>query len=66
MRLTTGRWSWMVDGTALRGDYVIRLDGTTCLQLWNAAGQVTRSKAIPQVATAAVLSRCGDCGPGTD
>ncbi|HIB5507506.1 TPA: hypothetical protein ACWW9V_005770, partial [Klebsiella pneumoniae] len=23
---------------AVRGDYVIRLDGTTCLQLWNAAG----------------------------
>lgn len=23
---------------ACRGDYVIRLDGTTCLQLWRAAG----------------------------
>lgn len=23
-----------------RGDFVVRLDGTTCLQLWNAAGQV--------------------------
>lgn len=45
---------------ALRGDYVIRLDGTTCLQLWNAAGQVTRPEGDPlQVATAAVLSRCG-------
>ncbi len=57
-----GRWH-----LALRGDYVIRLDGTTCLQLWNAAGQVTRLEGDPlQVATAAVLSRCGDCGPGTD
>lgn len=27
---------------ACRGDYVIRADGTTCLQLWNTAGQVTR------------------------
>ncbi len=26
---------------AYSGDYVVRLDGTTCLQLWNAAGQVT-------------------------
>jgi len=23
---------------ACRGDYIIRLDGTTCLQLWNTAG----------------------------
>lgn len=51
---------------AVRGDYVILLDGTTCLQLWNAAGQLTRPKAIPQIATAAGLSRCGDCGPGAD
>jgi DNA-binding MarR family transcriptional regulator len=37
-----GRWH-----LALRGDYVIRLDGTTCLQLWNAAGQVTRLEGDP-------------------
>ncbi|SWP98605.1 Uncharacterised protein [Klebsiella pneumoniae] len=37
-----GRWH-----LALRGDYVIRLDGTTCLQLWNAAGQVTRRPRWP-------------------
>ncbi|WP_319826670.1 hypothetical protein [Klebsiella sp. X1-16S-Nf21] len=37
---------------ALRGDYVIRLDGTTGLQLWNAAGQLTRLEGDPlQVAT---------------
>ncbi|EJI7102842.1 TPA: hypothetical protein H2V04_004947 [Salmonella enterica] len=34
------------------GDYVIRLDGTTCLQLWNPAGHLTRLSGAPlQVAT---------------
>lgn len=37
-----GRWH-----LAYRGDYVIRLDGTTCLQLWNTAGQVTRMTGDP-------------------
>lgn len=32
---------------ACQGDYVIRADGTTCLQLWNTAGQVTPPKAMP-------------------
>ena len=42
-----GRWH-----LACRGDYVIRLDGTTCLQLWNAAGQLTRLAGDPlKVAT---------------
>ncbi|HBR2054485.1 TPA: hypothetical protein L9M74_005370 [Klebsiella pneumoniae] len=51
-----GRWH-----LALRGDYVIRLDGTTCLQLWNAAGQVTRLEGDPlQVAT--WLQSCHDAG----
>ena len=51
-----GRWH-----LALRGDYVIRLDGTTCLQLWNAAGQVTRLEGDPlQVAT--WLQACHDAG----
>ncbi|NMD82193.1 MULTISPECIES: hypothetical protein [Klebsiella] len=51
-----GRWH-----LALRGDYVIRLDGTTCLQLWNAAGQVTRLAGDPlQVAT--WLQACHDAG----
>lgn len=46
---------------AFRGDYVIRLDGTTCLQLWNAAGQVTRLEGDPlQVAT--WLQACHDAG----
>lgn len=37
---------------ACRGDYVIRLDGTTCLQLWNAAGKPSRLEGDPlQVAT---------------
>ncbi|WJT05484.1 hypothetical protein ACEPWQ_25010 (plasmid) [Leclercia adecarboxylata] len=44
---------------ACRGDYVIRLDGTTCLQLWNTAGQVTRLAGDPlQVAT--WLQACHD------
>lgn len=37
-----GRWH-----LACRGDYVIRLDGTTCLQLWNTAGLVTRLTGDP-------------------
>lgn len=37
-----GRWH-----LACRGDYVIRLDGTTCLQLWNTAGQVMRQEGDP-------------------
>lgn len=32
---------------ACRGDYVIRLDGTTCLQQWNTAGQLTRLAGDP-------------------
>jgi len=44
-----------------RGDYVIRIDGTTCLQLWSAAGQVTRLEGDPlQVAT--WLQACHDAG----
>lgn len=46
---------------ACRGDYVIRLDGTTCLQLWNTAGQLTRLAGDPlQVAT--WLQTCHDAG----
>ncbi|MGU3619842.1 hypothetical protein ACLBW4_23430 [Enterobacter bugandensis] len=51
-----GRWH-----LACRGDYVIRLDGTTCLQLWNAAGQVTRLAGDPlQIADR--LHACHDAG----
>ena len=45
---------------AVRGDYVILLDGTTCLQLWNAAGQLTRRKAIP--CRSPPLQACHDAG----
>ncbi|UML91829.1 hypothetical protein MKK01_26540 (plasmid) [Klebsiella variicola subsp. variicola] len=51
-----GRWH-----LALRGDYVIRLDGTTCLQLWNAAGQVTRLEGDP-LHVATWLQSCHDAG----
>ncbi|HDO7154511.1 TPA: hypothetical protein P3R71_003736 [Klebsiella pneumoniae] len=44
-----------------RGDYVIRLDGTTCLQLWSAAGQVTRLEGDP-LQVAAWLQACHDAG----
>ncbi|KLP59578.1 hypothetical protein PTR10_22295 [Serratia marcescens] len=46
---------------ACRGDYVIRLDGTTCLQLWSAAGQVTRLEGDP-LQVAAWLQDCHDAG----
>ncbi|EMZ5627906.1 TPA: hypothetical protein MYO84_004534 [Enterobacter asburiae] len=51
-----GRWH-----LACRGDYVIRLDGTTCLQLWNMAGQVTRLEGDP-LQVAAWLQACHDAG----
>lgn len=46
---------------ACRGDYVIRLDGTTCLQLWSAAGQVTRLEGDP-LQVAAWLQSCHEAG----
>jgi DNA-binding MarR family transcriptional regulator len=46
---------------ACRGDYVIRLDGTTCLQLWNTAGQLTRLEGDPLL-VAAWLQACHDAG----
>ncbi|ELW1648926.1 hypothetical protein NTH58_004023 [Enterobacter oligotrophicus] len=51
-----GRWH-----LACRGDYVIRLDGTTCLQLWNLAGQVTRLAGDP-LQVAAWLQACHEAG----
>ena len=51
-----GRWH-----LACRGDYVIRLDGTTCLQLWNTAGQVTRLEGDP-LQVAEWLQACHDAG----
>lgn len=46
---------------ACRGDYVIRLNGTTCLQLWSAAGQVTRLEGDPLL-VAEWLQACHDAG----
>lgn len=46
---------------ACRADYVIRLDGTTGLQLWNAAGKVTRLGG-DAVQVAAWLQACHDAG----
>lgn len=46
---------------ACRGDYVIRLDGTTCLQLWNTAGELTRLAGDP-LQVAAWLQACHDAG----
>nr|WP_261893311.1 hypothetical protein [Enterobacter ludwigii]CAH8250022.1 Uncharacterised protein [Enterobacter ludwigii] len=46
---------------ACRGDYVIRLDGTTCLQLWNTAGQLKRLDGDP-LEVAAWLQACHDAG----
>ncbi|EOD5001687.1 hypothetical protein [Salmonella enterica] len=44
-----------------RGDYVIRLDGTTCLQLWNSAGHLTRLSGDP-LQVAIWLQACHDAG----
>ncbi|WP_430673443.1 hypothetical protein [Klebsiella aerogenes] len=46
---------------ACRGDYVIRLDGTTCLQMWNTAGELTRLAGDP-LQVAAWLQACHDAG----
>ncbi|WP_155026692.1 hypothetical protein [Enterobacter bugandensis] len=46
---------------ACRGDYVIRLDGITCLQLWNTAGQVTRLTGDP-LQVAQWLQACHEAG----
>lgn len=50
--------SWYM---ACRGDFVIRLDGTTCLQLWNAACQVTRLAGDP-LQVSEWLQACHDAG----
>lgn len=50
-----------VTHTACRGDFVIRLDGTTCLQLWNTGGRVTRLEGDP-LQVAQWLQACHDAG----
>lgn len=51
-----GRWH-----TACRADYVVRLAGSTCLQLWRADGQVTRLEGDP-LQVARWLQTCHDAG----
>lgn len=61
---TSGERPVQLDGMtymACRGDFVVRLDGSTCLQLWNAAGQVTRLDGDP-LQVAQWLQACHDAG----
>ncbi|WP_193762742.1 hypothetical protein [Enterobacter cancerogenus] len=54
----------MIDGvahTAYRGDFVIRLDGTTCLQLWGTDDRLTRLEGDP-LQVASWLQACHDAG----
>jgi len=54
----------MIDGvarTAYRGDFVIRLDGTTCLQLRDTGGRLTRLEGDP-LQVASLLQACHDAG----
>lgn len=46
---------------AFRGDYVVRLTGSTCLQLWSQAGRVTRLEGDP-LEVAQWLQVCHDAG----
>ena len=46
---------------ACRGDFVVRLDGSTCLQLWNKAGRVVRREGDP-LEVAQWLQACHDAG----
>lgn len=51
-----GRWY-----LACRGDFVVRPDGSTCLQLWNVAGQVSRFDGDP-LQVAQWLQACHNAG----
>ena len=46
---------------ACRGDFVVRLDGSTCLQLWNKEGRVVRRECDP-LEVAQWLQACHDAG----
>ena len=46
---------------ACRGDFVVRLDGSTCLQLWNKEGRVVRQEGDP-LEVAQWLQACHDAG----
>lgn len=46
---------------ACLGDFVVRLDGSTCLQLWNKEGRVVRREGDP-LEVAQWLQACHDAG----
>lgn len=46
---------------ACRGDFVVRLDGSTCLQLWNKEGRVVRREGDP-LEVVQWLQACHDAG----
>ena len=46
---------------ACRGDFVVRLDGSTCLQLWNRESRVVRREGDP-LEVAQWLQACHDAG----
>ena len=46
---------------ACRGEFVVRLDGSTCLQLWNKEGRVVRREGDP-LEVAQWLQACHDAG----
>ena len=46
---------------ACRGDFVVRLDGSTCLQLWNKEGRVVRREGDP-LEVAQWLQACHNAG----
>lgn len=46
---------------ACRGDFVVRLNGSTCLQLWNKEGRVVRREGDP-LTVAQWLQACHDAG----
>ncbi|HCP5190142.1 TPA: hypothetical protein ACNBOT_004752, partial [Escherichia coli] len=46
---------------ACRGDFVVRLDGSTCLQLWNKEGRVVCLEGDP-LEVAQWLQACHDAG----
>lgn len=46
---------------ACRGDFVVRLDGSTCLQLWYKEGRVVRREGDP-LEVAQWLQACHDAG----
>ncbi len=50
-----------IPSQACRGAFVVRLDGSTCLQLWNKEGRVVRREGDP-LEVAQWLQACHDAG----